>query len=516
MGVRRLFERGLFLHPERICLQDADHRRTYREVQARTARVARQLHALGHRRGDRCAVLAANSVLAMEATLAIYQADGVYVPLNYSNHVQDNIAFVQDTGASTLFYGVAAADKARLVAAQCPGVVRFVCVDGDDELGPSFEDLAATMNDAPAIEPVAARPQDVIGIHGTGGTTGKSKGVMLTRLVWDTMAANFFAALPVARPPVYLAVPPITHAAGTFACVLMAEGATTIVHPRFDAGAVLAAIEAHRVTHLYLPPTAVYSLLAHPDLGKYDYSSLTTFIYTSAPMSVPRLKECLDAFGPVMVQFWGQTEAPIFCTILKPEDHVVDDARVHRLASCGRPMLSTPVAVMDDHGRLLPPGERGEMVVRGNLVMAGYYNNPQATEEASRFGWHHTGDVGYFDDDGYFYLVDRKKEMIITGGFNVYPAEVEKILWEHEAVQECAVIGVPDDKWGESVKAIVQLKAGHRADDDALIDFCKSRLGSVKSPKTVEFRDGLPRNPVGKVDRRLIREPYWAGREKQI
>ena len=516
MSVKRLFERGAFLYPDRACLVDSHGSLTYRQVEERSRRIVAGLRSLGQVKGDACAVLSANSSLAVEATLSIFMSDGVYVPLTYSNSIADNIKFIQDCEVATLFYSRDAHDKVRAVATECPLVTRYICVDGETNLGASLDSLIAKgEGHEPEVAPMP-RPDDVVGIHATGGTTGRSKGVIWTRMMWDTMAANFYAALPSEEPPVYLCVPPITHAAGNFAFLLMAEGSTTIVHPRFDALAVLEAIETHKVTHIYLPPTAIYSLLDQPKLGAYDYSSLKYFIYTSAPMSVPRLKECLAVFGRVMVQFWGQAEAPIFCTVLKPDDHVADGPDMHRLGSCGRPMLMTTVAIMDDAGRLLGPNERGEMVVRGTIVMGGYFKNAEATREAGEFGWHHTGDVGYHDEAGYFYIVDRKKEMIITGGFNVYPAEVERTLGEHASVAECSVIGVPDEKWGEAVKAIVHLRAGHNAEEAELIAFCKGRLGSVKTPKSIEFWDALPRNPVGKVDRRSIRKPYWEGREKVI
>ena len=201
-------------------------------------------------------------------------------------------------------------------------------------------------------------------------------------------------------------------------------------------------------------------MLTEPNVREVDYGSLEYFIYSAAPMSVEKLKEALDIFGPVMAQAFGQVEAPLMCTALTPAEHIVNDpAQEARLASCGRPAMLTRVAIMDESQRLLDDGERGEIVVRGNLVMAGYYNDEAATAEAFAGGWHHTGDIGFRDRDGYIYIVDRKKDMIISGGFNVYPSEIEQVIWSHPAVQDCAVIGVPDEKWGEAVKAIVELEA---------------------------------------------------------
>jgi acyl-CoA synthetase (AMP-forming)/AMP-acid ligase II len=337
------------------------------------------------------------------------------------------------------------------------------------------------------------------------------------------MIANFFLALPVKKPPVHLVIAPMTHAAGGVGVITMSVGATQVILPGFDAKKVMEAIEREKVTHLFLPPTAIYMLLAHPDVRKHDYSSLEYFIYAAAPMSVDRLRECLEVFGPVMTQTFGQAEAPMVCTVLTPSEHLPSDdsaqARAlcdERLSSCGYPTPLTPLAIMDDDGKLLPGGERGEIVVRGNMVMPGYYKNPEATREASAHGWHHTGDIGFFDAQGYLHIVDRKKDMIISGGFNIYPGEIEQVIWGHPAVQDCAVIGVPDDKWGEAVKAVVELKPGAAVSEEELLRLCKERLGSVKAPKSVEFWDSLPRSPVGKVRKKDIRARFWEGRARSI
>jgi acyl-CoA synthetase (AMP-forming)/AMP-acid ligase II len=271
--------------------------------------------------------------------------------------------------------------------------------------------------------------------------------------------------------------------------------------PKPDVGEFLELISRHRVTHTFLPPTLIYMLLDHPGLESSDLSSLRCLWYGAAPMSASRLEEALGRIGPVMAQLFGQSEAPMMISTMAPADHFLADGSLarSRLSSAGRPTPLTQVAIMNDDGKLLGTGQRGEIVVRGPLVMAGYYKNPAATEEAARYGWHHTGDIGYLDDDNYLFIVDRAKDMIITGGFNVYSAEIEQVLLAHPAVQDCAVIGLPDEKWGERVTAVIQPRPGRAVTSENIRAFVKARLGSVKTPKQVEVWDDLPRSKVGKV-----------------
>ena len=341
---------------------------------------------------------------------------------------------------------------------------------------------------------------------GTGGTTGLPKGVMLTARNLETMTALTLMGYPFDGRPAYLALAPLTHAAGVLCFPVMALGGRIVVMPKPDLAAFLDHIERHRITHTFLPPTLIYVLLGHPNLDTTDRSSLQCFWYGAAPMSTARLEEALEHIGP-MAQLFGQSEAPMMVSMLPPAEHFNDDGTVatHRLASAGRPAPLVTVRIMDEHGTLLPTGERGEFVVRSSLVMAGYYKDPEATAAASKHGWHHTGDVGYLDDDGYLFIVDRLKDMIITGGFNVYSAEVEQALMQHAAVRDCAVIGLPDPKWGERVEAVVELKPGVVTSESELIAFVKERIGSVKAPKEIAIWDELPRSKVGKVLKAEVR-----------
>jgi acyl-CoA synthetase (AMP-forming)/AMP-acid ligase II len=296
----------------------------------------------------------------------------------------------------------------------------------------------------------------------------------------------------------------------------MALGGTVVILPRFDAAAVIDAIERFHVTYMFLPPTAIYMLLAEPRIKAANLSSLEYVSYAGAPMSIDRLQEAISVLGPVMNASFGQTEAPMCVTSMAPHEHLAPNGALAHPGSCGRPNLFSIVEIMDDDGNILPPGREGEIVVRGPLVMAGYYKDPKATDEVSAFGWHHTGDIGKRDNDGWFYVVDRKKDMIISGGFNVYPAEVELALLKHPAVHDCAVVGVPDEKWGEMVLAHLELKPGALIDDDEIQLFMKNAVGPVKSPKKYIIVEQLPRSNAGKVLRGEIRKPYWESSRRKI
>ena len=347
----------------------------------------------------------------------------------------------------------------------------------------------------------AEPPDDMVMLVGTGGTTGRPKGVMLTGHNIETMSALTLMSYPFGPRPRYLALAPLTHAAGVLCFPVMTLGGEIVIMPSPDLTEFLALVEKNKITHTFLPPTLIYMLLDHDRLAETDTSHLQCLWYGAAPMSASRLEEALTKIGPVLGQLFGQSEAPMMISTLAPADHFHEDGSLakERLSSAGRPTPLTTVAIMDGEGHLLGPGQRGEIVARGPLVMAGYYKNPQASAEASRHGWHHTGDIGYLDEDNYLFIVDRAKDMIITGGFNVYSAEVEQVLLAHPAVQDCAVIGLPDEKWGERVTAVVQLRPGQTVTEAEVRSFVKERLGSVKAPKQVEIWPDLPRSKVGKV-----------------
>lgn len=510
------FDRGASLDPGRACFIDDTGERSFRQVQESSHRIAAGLVAAGVEPEAKVAVYSPNAGCAFECVLGLLRMGAAWVPVNARNELVENCYVLKNTDVEVLFYHSTFAENLPTIRKNCPGIRLYVCIDGIGASG-SFP-LVNWLNGPfrPCTSP-PERPDALATIFGSGGTTGRPKGVMATNLTWETVIANFQCAMPSRHPPVHLVVAPMTHGAGCVAMCLMPSGATHVILRQFDAHKVLEAIERYRVTHLFLPPTAIYMLLADPKVRSFDYSSLEYFIYAAAPMSVEKLKESLEVFGPVMAQTFGQTEAPMLCTYLSPQEHLAALCdHPERLLSCGRPTLMTPVEIMDDEGNLLPADQVGEIVVRGNLVMKGYYKNPEETARVSTNGWHRTGDIGRKDEDGYIYIVDRKRDMIISGGFNIYPSEIEQVIWSHPAVQDCAVVGVPDEKWGEAVKAVVELRSGASATESDIQALCREQLGGVKTPKSVEFWPILPRTPVGKVSKKDIRQKFWEAMERVI
>jgi fatty-acyl-CoA synthase len=498
MRLTGYLDKGASLGAAAPCLTMGDATLSYGQVQELSWQVARALAGSGVRPGDKVAILSANDPVAFSCVFGITRAGAVWCPVNPRNEAAENRELLDLFDCSCLIFQAAFEPLVTQILPGLPKLTTLVCLDRESGPAVSF----AAWLDGHAAEPYeASPPDDTALIVGTGGTTGRPKGVMLTGRNIETMSALTLMGYPFTGRPRYLALAPLTHAAGVLCFPVLALGGEIVVMPKPDLTEYLALIERHRITHTFLPPTLIYMLLGHEKLAGTDLSSLQCLWYGAAPMSAARLEEALEKIGPVLAQLFGQSEAPMMISTMAPADHFRPDGSVarERLSSAGRPAPLVTVAIMDDEGRLLPRGERGEIVIRSSLVMAGYYKNPAATQEASRHGWHHTGDIGYLDPANFLYIVDRAKDMIITGGFNVYSAEVEQALMQHPAVRDCAVIGLPDDKWGERVTAVLQLQPGQTAAPEAVKEFVKARLGSVKTPKQIEIWPDLPRSRLGKV-----------------
>ena len=518
MRLNDYLDKGASLGIDEPCLTMAENTLSYGQVQALSFTIARALRRSGVAVGEKVAILSANDPIAFSCVFGITRAGAVWCPINPRNEAAENRDLLAAFDCTCLIYQSGFAALVDQILPDLPQLTTVVCLDEErpgcqsfdqwvDGLGYEAGSADARSDEAGAAEAwegeawEAEAADDLAMIVGTGGTTGRPKGVMLTGRNLETMTALTLMGYPFRGRPTYLALAPLTHAAGVLCFPVLASGGEVIIMPKPDVGDFLRLIEKHRVTHTFLPPTLIYLLLGHPALDTTNLTSLQCFWYGAAPMSATRLEEAITRIGPVMAQLFGQTEAPMMISMLPPAEHFDADGGIalDRLGSAGRPAPLVTVAIMDADGRLLAHGERGEIVVRGSLVMAGYYRDPAATAQASRFGWHHTGDIGYLDDDNYLFIVDRLKDMIITGGFNVYSAEVEQAILQHPDVQDCGVIGLPDDKWGERVTAVVQLRPGHSLSSADLATFVKARLGSVKAPKQVEIWSDLPRSKVGKV-----------------
>ncbi|MBJ8347218.1 AMP-binding protein [Antrihabitans sp. YC2-6] len=495
-------DRGALLAPERTCLIDGNERMTYSEVVAASHNIAAGLLEGGIGSGSRAAILAPNSAAAFTAVLGVLRSGATWIPANVRATPVELAEQLTIGECAVLFYDPVLQDVAELLVQAVPTLTWSIPLDampsGTAEIPDVLED---------------SRREAILGF--TGGTTGRPKALVASSRNVEAMTTALLAHVDIGSPPVYLAAAPLTHAAGILCFPVLACGGTILIHRTVDPGAILDAVERDGVTFLFLPPTAIYMLLAHPTVRGRDYSSLRAFVYAAAPMAPEKLRQALDVFGPKMVQLYGQSEAAMICTVLTAADHVTALAEApHRLASCGRPSIVARVAVMAEDGTLLPQGEIGEVVIRSALVMEGYLGDPDPSVRAH--GWHHTGDVGRIDEDGYVYLVDRKKDMIVTGGFNVFSAEVETAVLAHPAVAQCAVVGTPDPHWGEVVTAVVELLPDTTLDPDELIAHCKALVGGVKSPKRVEIWPKLPRSSVGKILKREVRDYFWQGAERRV
>ena len=513
------FDKMAKLHPNRDVLVAGETRHTYREMETLTHRLAGALAQSGMQHQEPIAIMSPNDSTVLTAMLGCWRAGAIWIPVNTRNALDANIAYLKYVRVSMIFYHSGYAKEAEQIKREVPTVRQMVCLDassGGDQSLEDFMKLAPSDVFPDQGDPIG-NPEDVTALIATGGTTGPAKGVRVMNRSWGAMLETICNIMP-AKNPVCLATAPLTHAAGPVTMAALAMGATVVVLPTFDAEAVMKAIQEHKVTHMFLPPTALYAMLAHPKVKDFDYSSLKYFLLAGSPVAGEKLKQAVEIFGPCMCQSYGQTEFHLVATWLSPEVVAAAARGEHpeRLTSCGEATYSVRVELMDDDGNILPTGEVGEIVGRGAIVGGGYFEMPEASAEAIEHGWHHTGDVGKRDEHGFYYIVDRKKDMIVSGGFNVFSAEVEDAVMELAEVRECAVIGVPHDKWGEQVTAMVVKDPAKDVSADTIIAHVKARIGSVKAPKEVHFIEAIPRTAVGKMDKKKLREPFWGGSGRAV
>ena len=516
MRIIDFFDKGVALYPNNKAFVEPGSEITYSEASVQSHHIASAIRGHDFSKSTKMGILAPNSNIAFVTLLGIMRAEGVWLPINPRNSVDANIDLLDRFEGEILFYHSYFEKEAAEIKAKVPSIKLLICLDSDKGEGQYLDTWTASYQHKFPV--TIEQPDEVVAIFPTGGTTGKPKGVMITHRNIETMFANFWSAFSYRDNTRHLVVAPMTHTAGILGCAHFARGGTNYMMAVPNPEGILQAIQNYGITHYFIPPTVLYMMLALPNVEEYDHSSLKHIFVGAAPTSLEKLKEAIRVFGPVLTEAFGQTEAPASITVKAPWDYLDEAGNIieSRLASIGRPAAFNTVAILNDNGDEVALGERGEICIKGQLVTPGYFKNPEATAEVREFGWHHTGDIGVMDQDHFITIVDRKKDMIITGGFNVFPNEIEQVLSAHPAVQDCAVIGVPDEKWGEAVKAVIQLKPEVYAGEEDIILYAKEKLDSVKAPKSVDFMDDLPRSPVGKVLKTEIRAKYWQNQQRSV
>ncbi|HLI27136.1 MAG TPA: long-chain fatty acid--CoA ligase [Chloroflexota bacterium] len=517
MIVGDIVERNARLSPHQPAVVCGTRRLTHAALAERARRLANALHARGLRRGDRVAVLAQNCPEYLEAYAASELSGFITVTVNYRLAPPEVAFILQDSQPAALLFE---APYAALVAQVRPSLaaqLHYVSIGEAIAWAEEYEALLASA----ATGPLAERPggEDTVYLMYTSGTTGTPKGVCLSQRAMAHMALVTSLESDVVPTDRVLLTMPLYHIGAK--CTQLAyhlRGCMVVLHRTFDPRAVLETIATERITATLLAPTMLRALLDLPDFDRYDRSSLRSVFYSAAPMPVDLLRRGIAAFGPIFMQLYGMTEIGAIGTGLHKHQHVLDGdpIAVRRLASAGQPLVTCEVRVVRDDGTDCAPGEPGEVLVRSPAVMQGYWNNPAATAEVLHDGWLHTGDIGTLDAEHYLFIVDRKKDMIVSGGENIYPREVETALETHPAVREAAVIGVPDEYWGEAVKAFVVLAPGASVTEAELIEHTRRQIASYKKPRSIEFVSDLPRLPNGKVRKSMLRAPYWTDRERAI
>ena len=503
MTVMNGLRRAVQMHGTRIAMIDGDRRVNFREFYQRVLRCGQALKKLGVGRGDRVAVLMMNSPSYLELYFGTASIGAAIVPVNIRWSAGDIEFSIRDSGAK-----VFVTDET---------FAHIKCDSVDHHVGPAEYDRMVAA--AEPVEEPDGDEDDLAGLFYTSGTTGGPKGVILTHRNIFAHAMMMIAELEVNQDWVYLNAAPMFHLAnGAMMFAVVFKAATSTFLPAFEPEAALRLIEQHKVSASVMVPTMWNAIINSAALQRYDTSSLQHALYGASPMPVDLLRRCVERFGNIFIQAYGMTETSPVMTLLMKHEHVFHnlDQKFTPVKSAGRPVMSVDVRVFDDNDRELPQGETGEIVMRGPTRMKGYWNRPEANEEVLRNGWMHTGDLGAFDEQGFLYILDRKKDMIKTGGENVFSPEVENTLMSHPAIVEAVVFGIPHAKWGETIKAAVVLRAGIEATGEEIVSFCRQHLTHFKCPTSVDFHTALPKGGTGKIQKNVLRAPYWQGTERGV
>ena len=507
MNAGYLITRSAHYFPHRTAFVIDGKEITYQDLNRRVNKLANALLALHLKKGDRVGLLFHNSFAYLESYLALYKTGLVWVRLNARLHPSEIKKMLEDSGAQVLIHGPEFVETAEKIARE----VRWVIHKGKGPRMDYDEFLHKGSEKEPEVEVTL---EDLSDLWYTSGTTGAPKGIMLThRNILTCTQLLLCDVYDITCEDKLLTVGALSHAGSVRILPFVVRGATNYLHTHFDPVKAFQEIQESKITDLSTVPTILLGLMDHPERPRYKLSSLKRITYAGAPMAVERIKEAVSLFGPILDQSYGQAESIITITHLPRQEHIVnkDPRRERRLASVGREYPGVQVRVVGERDQVLGPGEIGEVVTRSDLVMRGYWNQPEKTEETLRGGWLYTGDIGCLDEDGYLFLIDRKHDKIITGGLNVYPREVEEILAAHPGVAQVVVFGTEDPYWGEVITAAVIPRKGVSVSAEALLNFCKERLSGYKRPKKIFFVEDFPKNLYGKVLRKELKR-QWGGK----
>ena len=486
---------------------------TYKDVHLNSNRIANGNQALGFGPGDRIAVAIPNSLEIIYTTFGVFKSGATVVGINMLVGDKDLQFILNDASVKMIFVDTSVEERVLRMKDEVPSLKTIVTVGGktrDNII--AWEELANGYTDE--NPPQTAGPDDDAVIVYTGGTTGNPKGVIHSQASFYYLLLAQSLGFNLLPSDKIMLMTPLAHAAGAIMYLGCVNGVSFIIEKRPDLFRLLDLIQKEKVTVMFLVPTIIYILLDVLKAGHYDMSSLRMIIYGAAPIAEGRLVEAMETFGPILLQLYGLTECPQAVTALSIDDHIRALKNPKILSSCGKPCQMVDVRITDDNGKILPPGEVGEILIHAPFIMKGYLNHPEMTAEVMRGSWLRSGDMGKMDEDGYVYIVDRKKDMIITGGFNVYCSSVENVISKHPKVKQVAVIGIPDEKWGESVTAIV-ISDGALSEEE-ILGFCKGKLNKYEQPKKVIFTDQIPATSIGKIDKKALRAPYWAGKGRSV
>ncbi len=505
--------------PDHVCAEMNGKTLTYREVNFYANRFAYSLLAQGLHKGDHFTYISMNSMEMIVMYYGAAKTGIIPVPLNYRLAPHEALYIVNDSSSKLVFCQPEFSEGIDTVSSEFESVKALILLDsmGSQPGWIQFDDWLVADDSNPGIE---IRDTDQLYQMYTSGTTGLPKGVMSNHyaVCSNIASAGYFTGMETSADRC-LTVAPMYHvAAAVTAMLVIANGSTVVILAGFEPKTFINNLESEKITMVTLVPAMIQACLVNvPDIDSRDFSRLRRITYGASPISMDTLVNAMEKFGCEFAQGFGMTELSCIATGLSVEDHVrAVESEPRLLASAGRAIMGTEVRIADDMDKEVPCGTIGEIQVRGPHLMTGYWNNPEATQEALKDGWMHTGDAAFMDEKGYIYIQDRIKDMVVSAGENIYPAEVEKALFKHPAIADAAVIGIPSEKWGESVLAFVALKSNEKPTAEDLIEFCRSYLAGYKLPQKVEFVDSLPRNASGKVLKNELRKPYWEGIKRKV